>query len=92
MSLVKGNKESFTTCEVKQAGIARELHRKLGLLGYGKFFRLLEKNYICNCSITVDDAKKALQIYGPDIALFKGKKPGKEEIKSSSWDISQSQK
>ena len=41
--------------------------------GYRYFFNLLESNYIRNCPLTTDDAKRALQIYGPEVATIKGK-------------------
>ena len=41
--------------------------------GYNKFFKALEHNHIKNCPLTVEDAKRAVKIYGPDIAHLKGK-------------------
>ena len=41
--------------------------------GYKKFFRALSENHIHNCPITLDDAKRALHIYGPDTAHLQGK-------------------
>jgi hypothetical protein len=37
------------------------------------FQDLLQNNLIRNCPITYEDAKRALHIYGPDIATLKGK-------------------
>jgi hypothetical protein len=37
------------------------------------FNDILDNNRIRNCPITSDDAKRALPIYGPDIATLKGK-------------------
>ena len=34
---------------------------------------LLETHYFRNCPLTVDDAKRALHIYGPDVESLKGK-------------------
>ena len=34
---------------------------------------LLEAGLIRDCPVTPDDAKRALKIYGPDIATLKGK-------------------
>jgi hypothetical protein len=37
------------------------------------FSDILKNNLIRNCPVTPDDAKRALHIYGPDIATLKGK-------------------
>ena len=41
--------------------------------GYGKFHRLLDQNYFWNCPVTSHGARRAIHIYGDDIAAFKGK-------------------
>jgi hypothetical protein len=71
--LVSENKSNFTRTEVEGADRARELYRKMGMPGYTYFFHLLQTNYIHNCPLTTDDAKRALQIYGPEVATIKGK-------------------
>ena len=71
--LVKSNKGNFTTREVKRADMARKFRKHLGYPGYKQYFRLLESNYFTDCPITVDDAKRALHIYGPDVESLKGK-------------------
>ena len=73
LTLVRANKENFTAKQVKQADAAREFRKQLSYPGYKKYFRLLETNYFRNCPITVDDAKRALHIYGPDGESLKGK-------------------
>lgn len=45
----------------------------LGRPSQRKFEDILSKNIIANCPVTVDDAKRALIIYGEDIATLKGK-------------------
>ena len=63
----------FTNREVKRVEIARTFRKDLGYPGYKRVFKLLESNYFIDCKLTVDDAKRALPIYGPDIEILKGK-------------------
>ena len=67
LTLVKSNKENFTTREVKRADMARKFRKYLGYPSYKRYFKLLEDNYFIDYPLTVDDAKRALHIYGPDI-------------------------
>ena len=53
--------------------MARKFRKHLGYPRYKRYFKLLETNYFRNCPITVDDAKRALHIYGPDKESLKGK-------------------
>ena len=73
LSLVKGNKANFTRLEIKNADLAKDMYRKMGMPGYQHFFNLLKSQYFRDCPITTDDAKRAVHIYGQDIAMIKGK-------------------
>ena len=73
LSTVAGNKRMFTPREVKAADSARALYRKLGRPSEAEFQTLLRGNFIINCPVTPDDARRALLIYGPDIAVLKGR-------------------
>lgn len=53
------------------ADIAKELYRHIGPPGYNKFIGWITTNYIRNCSITVDDTKRWLHIYGKDLIKLK---------------------
>jgi Reverse transcriptase (RNA-dependent DNA polymerase) len=70
---VAQNKEHFVSREIEQADKARDLYRKLGRPSQQKFEDIISKNVITNCPITVDDARRAHIIYGPDLATLKGK-------------------
>ena len=74
LTLVKANRNDFTKRQLIRADKARSFCKKIGYPGYKKYFKLLEKQYFQNCPITVEDAKTALHIYGPDIEGLKGKK------------------
>lgn len=73
VSTVAAQKKLFSRREIKSADAARELYRKIGRPDEVEFQQILKNNLIRNCPVTTDDAKRALLIYGPDIAVLKGK-------------------
>ena len=73
LSTVAEQKKLFSRREVKAADAARELYRKIGRPDEAEFDSILRKNLIRNCPVTPGDARRALVIYGPDIAVLKGK-------------------
>jgi hypothetical protein len=73
LSTVTAQKKLFSPREIGSADAARDLYRKLGRPSEAEFESILRRNLIRNCPITPDDAKRALLIYGPDIATIKGK-------------------
>ena len=81
LTLVQANKSQFTSREVKRADAAREFRKHLGCPRYKKYFKLLESNYFRKCPLTVDDAKRALHIYGPDKESLKGKSRRKKHLR-----------
>ena len=73
LQTVAKNRDLFTRREVQGADKARALYRHIGRPSQARFIQYLQKGLIRNCPITVDDAKRAHSIYGPDIAYIKGK-------------------
>jgi len=73
VSTVTNNKAQFPRREIEGADKARALYRKIGRPFQQQFEQILAKNLIRNCPVTVDDAKRALLIYGPNVAALKGK-------------------
>lgn len=73
LNLVSTNKSNYTPREITQADAARELYQCITMPGYGKFHRLLDQHYFRNCPVTSTDAKRAVHIYGEDLAALKGK-------------------
>jgi hypothetical protein len=73
LQTVKENKSWFTRREIEAADNARRLYRILGRPSQKKFEEILAQNIIINCPVTVDDAKRAVLIYGEDTATLKGK-------------------
>jgi hypothetical protein len=70
---VADNKASYTWREIEGADQARDLYQKLGHPSEQEFNKILQNNFLRNCPVTPDDAKRALDIYAPDIAVLKGK-------------------
>ena len=52
---------------------ARDLYVKLGMRDYDHFIKILTNNNIRNSKVTVDDAMRAVFIYGREISSLKGK-------------------
>ena len=73
LSTVADQKKLFSRREIKAADAARDLYRKIGRPDEAEFQTILRRNLIRNCPVTPADAKRALIIYGPDIAVLKGK-------------------
>jgi hypothetical protein len=73
LNTVAAQKKLFSQREVSDADAARVLYRKLGRPSESEFQHILWHNLIHNCPVTPDDATRALMIYGPDIAVLKGK-------------------
>jgi hypothetical protein len=72
LSTVAEQKKFFSRRKVQAADDAKTLYRKIGRPDEAKFQSILSQNLIRNCPITPRDAKRALLIYGPDIAVLKG--------------------
>ena len=73
VSTVAEHKRMFSRRQLEDADRARDLYRKLGRPSEAEFQSILQLNLIRNCPVTPDDAKRALLIYGPDVAVLKGK-------------------
>jgi hypothetical protein len=73
LNTVAGNKGKYTQHEIQGADKARALYKKIGRPSEQAFSDILKNNLIRNCPVTPDDARRALEIYGPDIATLKGK-------------------
>jgi Zinc knuckle len=73
LNTVTNQKKMFSQREVTDADAARSLYRKLGRPSESEFQHILRNNFVHNCPVTADDAHRAMVIYGPDIAVLKGK-------------------
>lgn len=84
LNTVSNNKSKYTKHQVQAADDARKLYHMLGRPSIERFFETLANNYLLNCPVTVDDAKRAEAIYGKDVAFLKGKttaKPAEDHVK-----------
>ena len=73
LTTVEANKKLHTPRDVAKADEARRLYRLLGRPSEASFMKMLRDGYLRNCPVTAVDAKRALAIYGPDVATLKGK-------------------
>ena len=77
LTLAENTKGQFTKEEISRAEKAIVLNKNLGYPSYQEFFRLIQKRYVIDCPITVDDVKLAIHLYGPSNAMRKGKTTSK---------------
>jgi hypothetical protein len=70
---VQDTKSQFHRREVLAADTARSLRRRLGHISQSHFEHMLTHNSIRNCPVTLDDARRAIVIYGDDTASLAGK-------------------
>ena len=70
---VESNQMLYSKREVKRADDALELKRKLGYPSTADMIKMISTGAILNCPVTVADIKRAINIYGPDLASLKGK-------------------
>ena len=73
LSTVKGNKQHFSRQELVGADKARRLQSLLSWPSTTDFKKYIRNNFIHNSPVTIDDINRAETIYGPHIALLKGK-------------------
>jgi uncharacterized protein Yka (UPF0111/DUF47 family) len=73
INTVEENEMRFSPREVEGAKQARELQRRLGHPSVKDLIKMLSSGSILNCPVTVHDVKRAIEIYGPDLASLKGK-------------------
>ena len=74
VSTVTNNKAQFPRREIGGVDKARALYRNIGHPSQQQFEQILAKSLIRNCPVTVADAKRALLIYGVDLAALKGER------------------
>jgi len=73
LNTVTENLGMFTKREISGANDALSLHRKCGRPSPRDFTHILLNNFILDCPITIDDWKRALFLYGTDVATLKGR-------------------
>ena len=73
LSTVASNKQYFTRREIDQADKAHILQAHIGWPATEDFKRIVSKNLLLNCDVTVDDISRAVAIYGQSEPMLKGK-------------------
>jgi hypothetical protein len=79
-NVVEHNKLDFTNRELEGANTARSLFKALGMPSYSRYIHAIENNLIQDCPVTISDVRRALHIYGPEMATIKGKTTRKKPI------------
>ena len=73
LNLTSENMSNFTKSQIRQAERAKKSYTAIRMPSYDKYISLLNQNLIRNCPVTTEDVKRALFIWGPEIATIKGK-------------------
>ena len=73
VTTVEGNKAYFTKHQIKEAEKAWILYTILSFPLEQDIKWILQSNQIMHCPVTIQDAKVAYKIWGPDITTLKGK-------------------
>ncbi len=80
----------YSRNEVRLAQQAREYSRKLGFPGVGQFIEAINNGAILDVPVTAKDVRRALDIFGPDVAEVKGKTTTKTVPKDMIYDVLES--
>jgi hypothetical protein len=73
LNTVASKKAQYTRREIEGAENARKLHRLIGDPSEKDYDDILQNNRVRNCPLTADDAKRALNIWGPAVHALEGK-------------------
>ena len=73
LETVDENKAMFTNKQVSSAEKARNLHAGLAFPSMSDYKWALQANLLRDCPVTVQDLSVALKIWGPSVAMMKGK-------------------
>ena len=73
VSTVHNNEKKFTNRQMRAAKLALEIYNKIGRPSQQVFVQALENNIIRDSPILAADTKRALSIYGKDVANIRGK-------------------
>ena len=71
-STVNTKMEYFTRADIEVADRARELQHLQGWISDQQFINALSKNLIINCTVILDDLKRAHASYKPATNILKG--------------------
>jgi hypothetical protein len=72
-SSVVENKTKYTNRQVNDADLAKRVYAMVGRPSHATYIKMIRENQIDGCPITVDDANRAVKIYGTDVSALRGK-------------------
>jgi hypothetical protein len=73
INTVTANKKLYTPRQIEQADLARRLYALVGRPSHADFLTMIRENRLKNCPVSVEDAKRSVAIYGPDVHALHGK-------------------
>jgi hypothetical protein len=73
VNMVQDNFEGFTRREVEKASEVQRLQGMISNHSQREFAGMVHKNLITNRPVTVHDVNNAYPIFGPDLAILRGK-------------------
>ena len=73
VTTVEQNKLGYSKREVRDATVARDFIRRMGYPSIPDAIDMVKSGSILECPVTVQDIIRAQEIFGPDIAVLKGK-------------------
>ncbi len=73
METVKSNMLLFTKRQIHSANLVRNLQAGLAFLSNANMKWAIQSNLIKDCPVTVRDMGMAIKVWGPSIAMLKGK-------------------
>ena len=86
LMLTEANMSNFTKRQIDDAKKARELHKSFGFPGYKQFLWSVQNNKTPNSKVTLEDAKRALHLFGVEPVTVKGKTPRLKQSKITCED------
>eukprot|EP00957_Ditylum_brightwellii_P115998 8849311-Ditylum_brightwellii.AAC.1 len=73
VSIVDGNKQMSSCCQVEKAEEAWKLYAMVSKPSEADFMNMVQLNLMSNCPITTQDIKNDKAIFGKDVGTLKGK-------------------
>ena len=87
LTLTKGEPADFTHTQIQKAKDAKRLYQRIGYPGYTKIFWLVQNKKIRGCQVDMEDVKRAIHLYGPDIAVLRGRSVGTKSHKINKPEV-----
>ena len=76
-TLMKEDHAQFTRTQIEKAKDTKQLYQRMGHPGYKSFFWLIKNKKISGCHINMEDVKRVIHLYRPDVTVVRGRGAGK---------------